>query len=863
MSLHVSWRGTGKAIDSRRVIRLHFGALLLVLCTIGCGHHKRSALPDVYQKAQLLYQQDESGQAFVLADRGAKRALGDKDQAYYWKFRLLKAEVLLAEGDEAPAAALIEGTIPPVAGQHELLAEQWLDRGVAQFLTSQISKSLDSYQHAIDLARVAGSQSLVTQIELSQGFAFGRAGEVERAEADFRDALNRSREEQDAYLEARALGNLGYIRISQARFDEAVDFLGRALPLFEKIGSRRFAARTLNNLGVCELDLGETEKALQFLKEANQDETSAPWWADQQVTLGRIGDVYDAYGDLTDALVYYQHALKIAKRTQDKFWIATWLYDLATVSMDRGDLAKAEVYNNQALALQQEMHNPVERFFPLLNVARLTVLRREPEEAERLYQSIISSAALQSGLRDPEIMMGARSGLAHLLVTMGYPRQAEAQWQKTLALIETNPTALTHAEHRMAYLSRLINFYQDYVDYLAARGRSTEALLVAESSRARLLSERLEERDPRTAPITIAQLQRLADKSHTIFLSYWLAPRRSFLWMIGPTGLQSFTLPPEDEIAQLVDVYGHQIDQLRDPLASGSSAGNLLYQHLLAPVLPFIPRGSTVAIVPDGPLYNLNFGTIPIPAPNPHYWIEDATIIVAPSLNALTTRFAPARHGLLSLLLIGNPVTVDPQSFPPLLNAKDEIGSIRCQFPSAVVVTGASAEPDAYRAARPERFSVIHFAAHAAANREDPLDSAIILSPHDGLFKLYARDVDRIPIRADLVTLSACQTAGARAYAGEGLVGFAWAFLRAGARHVIAGLWEVDDQSTAQLMAQLYAALGQGSDPATALRRAQLALLNSGNRFRKPYYWAPFELFADSLAAPGAKPVRLQANTVH
>jgi CHAT domain-containing protein/Tfp pilus assembly protein PilF len=850
MSLRVSSQGTGKAIDDGRLISLRFAPLVLALSTIACAHRERAALPRVYQKAQLLYQQDESQRALALADQGSKRALRDKDQGYYWKFRLLKAEVLLAEGDEAPAVALIEGTIPALSGQHELLAEQWLDRGVAEFSTSQFRKSLASYQHALDLAGRAGSQSLVTQIELSQGFAFGRAGEVERAEADFRDALNRSRQEQDAYLEARALGNLGYIRISQARFDEAVDFLGRALPLFEKIGSRRFAARTLNNLGVCELDLGETEKALQFLTRANQYETSAPWWADQQVTLGRIGDVYDAYGDRTDALMYYQRALKIAQRTQDKFWIANWLRDLATLSIEKGDLAKAEVYNNQALALQQEMHNPVERFYPLLDAARLAVLRREPEEAERLYQSIISSAAARSGLRDPEIIMGARSGLAHVLVTMGHPRQAEAQWQQTLALIESNPTALTHAEHRMAYLSRAINFYQDYVDFLAAGGRSREALLVAESSRARLLSERLEERDSRTAPMTVAQLQRLAGESHTIFLSYWLAPRRSFLWMIGPTGLQSFTLPPEDQIAQLVDVYGLQIDQLRDPLASGSSAGNSLYQHLLAPVLPFIPRGSTVAIVPDGPLYNLNFGTIPIPAPNPHYWIEDATIFVAPSLNALTTRFAPPRHGLPSLLLVGDPVSVDSQSFPPLLNAKDEIGSIRRQFPSAVVVTGASAEPDAYRAARPERFSVIHFAAHATANREDPLDSAIILSPHDGLFKLYARDVDRIPIRADLVTISACQTAGTRAYAGEGLVGFAWAFLRAGARHVVAGLWEVDDQSTAQLMAQLYAALRRGSDPTTALHRAQLGLLESRNRFRKPYYWAPFELFADSLAPP-------------
>ena len=90
---------------------------------------------------------------------------------------------------------------------------------------------------------------------------------------------------------------------------------------------------------------------------------------------------------------------------------------------------------------------------------------------------------------------------------------------------------------------------------------------------------------------------------------------------------------------------------------------------------------------------------------------------------------------------------------------------------------------------------------------------------------------------------------GTRAYSGEGLVGLSWAFLRAGAHNVIGALWEVSDASTPQLMDALYRELSQGKDPATALRDAKLKLLHSADSdsvFKKPFYWAPFQLYAGS-----------------
>ena len=118
---------------------------------------------------------------------------------------------------------------------------------------------------------------------------------------------------------------------------------------------------------------------------------------------------------------------------------------------------------------------------------------------------------------------------------------------------------------------------------------------------------------------------------------------------------------------------------------------------------------------------------------------------------------------------------------------------------------------------------MVHFTAHATANVESPLESAVVLSGPDTGLQAVRERCGGLPLDADLVTVSACRSAGERTYSGEGLVGFAWAFLRAGARRVIAGLWDVDDRSTARLMDELYGGLQAGQTPARSLRNAKLA----------------------------------------
>jgi CHAT domain-containing protein len=165
------------------------------------------------------------------------------------------------------------------------------------------------------------------------------------------------------------------------------------------------------------------------------------------------------------------------------------------------------------------------------------------------------------------------------------------------------------------------------------------------------------------------------------------------------------------------------------------------------------------------------------------------------------------------------------------------------------VLEGKQATAKAYLSSHPERFFYVHFVTHGTASVSHPLESAVILSTDGDSYKLYARDIVQHSLNAELVTISACNGAGLQSYSGEGLVGLSWAFARAGAHNVIGALWEVSDASTPQLMDSLYSGLTKGKDPATALRDAKLAMLHSadaGSVFRKPFYWAPFQVYAGS-----------------
>jgi CHAT domain-containing protein/Tfp pilus assembly protein PilF len=828
--------------------------LALVLALAGCTGGRLEEPDHVYAAAQRELRLGKRDSALAEAEKGLAHFGSQPGTYWHWRFFLLKSDILAGGGKAAEVLRLLDGKLPSGPSSAELTARLRMTQGWARYLQGGYTESRIALEEAHRLAEMAGSPLLLASVQNRIGVVLEGQADPAGAAASFRGALENARGAGDRYLEAIVLGNLGWGLLERFRYDEAIPLLENAQSIAKAEGYLGESAANLQRLGVCYNGLGDYDRALAVLSRAESIFTQL---ADRYRLSGCVGDMGNTHyfqGNLPAAISCYRRALDLAKQENDAAMIPVWLDNLSLISIEAGDVKAAEDLNQQALDIMRKSPDRFNRFWPVLNSARIAEAKNQPAEADRLFREVIREAA-SADAANPLVEANARLG--SLYVRTGQWRMAQTQLKSLSAAIDKSRARLSSDDWKLTFQSSVIPFYEDYVDLLMNQGRAEMALEVAESCRARVLAEKLGGTQT-TAPRESADsFQANARAEGAVVFAYWLAPKQSFLWVVTAAKVTPFKLPPAKEIERLVEAYTNVILNLEDARSTSNPAGRRLFEVLVAPARHLIPSGANVVVVPDGALHHLNLEALLSSGPQPKYWMEEARIAVAPSLALLRPDGARSGRPPSALLLIGNPRSPG-REYPPLPDAGTEVRNIQRRFAgtASVVLTGEDANPGAYIAARPNRFSLIHFSAHAVANYESPLDSAVILSPKGDSFKLYARVVTEAPLQAELVTISACKSAAARSYSGEGLVGFSWAFLRAGARNVIAGLWDVNDRSTAVLMSRLYEEIAKGRSPAEALRNAKLAML-ADPVYRKPYYWAPFELFTRGAAF---RPVRVSGS---
>lgn len=769
----------------------------------------------------------------------AEAALGQVQPGSEWCFRLrlLRVEILIEQREFKQAEESLDFQLPSAPQWSSEWARYRICQANIEYRKGHSKEALARLAEARTLAAARHAATLLEDIDLLRAKVALQQKQVAAADAGLHRVLAEAVRLKDPYTQMKAKGNIGYILLKSYRYEEAIPWFREALTMSRNLKAADDEARSLMNLGWCYYRLGDLDKAQRYQQDAEAGFARTGNQLDGNNSLGNIASTFYSRQEYGQAAKLYKQALDIATKLDDRESRAYWLNNLAKVSAKTGDWTAAEQYNSEASALGVDLHS-----YSMANAGYIAAGKKNYARAEQLFRSVIE------GSKDPVPLLDAHAGLAHVLADQGKNRAAEAEYKATDAALEHSRVMLSSDDDKLNYFSSLIEFYHDYVDYMMSRGRVSEALEIAESSRARTLADRLSLAHIHRGPGTPASFREFAARYGCVLLSYWLGPSRSYLWVITASRVAALPLPPEKDVRPLVEAYDAFLQHNRDPLSAGHPAGRKLYDTLIAPAKPLLPKNARIVLAPDGPLYALNFETLPVFDGTPHYWIEDARIAITPSL-ALLSPAADARvPARKSLLLIGNPVSPIPQ-YPALEFAGQEMARIEKSMAGfrQVVREGPQAAPKAYRQADPRQFAYIHFVAHAVAYAEEPLDSAVILSPGGSDYKLRAREVIDVPIDASLVTISACRSAGARTYAGEGLVGLAWAFLEAGAQNVIAGLWDVDDRSTAELASHLYAGLAHNADPADALRAAKLELLHARGVSRRPYYWAPFELFTRQI----------------
>ncbi len=371
------------------------------------------------------------------------------------------------------------------------------------------------------------------------------------------------------------------------------------------------------------------------------------------------------------------------------------------------------------------------------------------------------------------------------------------------------------------------------------------------------------------SPIALTAAERSLKPDEAI-LEYVLADPASYCLVITRTKSAIIKLPAgRKQIQELTSAFLNAV-QAGKPATNQAQP---LYAWLIA-LLPAEVQKPRIIIVPDGRLHVLPFECLQ--DASGHYLIESRVISYAPSATTLyylkaAQRTRPAKLALLGLGGVeyqtgnmpfmnttGHRITravsrgifdltgVHLNNLPASRSEVTGVSQALGRQDSVLLVGGAATET-AFKREPLGDFKIIYLAVHAAATPKYPERSALLLgrdpkSSDDGL--LQVREIVNLPLNADLVTLSACDTGKGKLEGEEGEISLVQAFLVAGARSVVAALWNVDDASTATLMVRFYTYLAKGEDKAAALRDAKLDLLRSLTD-NAPAYWAGFTLTGD------------------
>ena len=760
---------------------------------------------------------------------------------------MLEATAKVPQGGYMEALRLLGADLPPPLAGGDLEIQQRMLRAISEARLGQLEIADRELRRAKTVCDLTHSRLKAELLSIS-GMVALQHGETEAADSMFHDGLELARKEQDKYLLSVIQLNLSLSALQKERYDEALDWSRDSAEVARSINAELILEKDLANAGWAYYKLGDPERALTNFQQAEVQAARCGATMDRIRRLHNAGLAQYQLHNRKEAEAYYQRALDLAQSVQSLDDILDTNTDLAFLLLESGELKLAKEKCDAALRIAAKMGDKSDLDEPMFVQALLAVKAGNRKTADDLLTKLeLASADF------PSLRWKVQDELAKLYAEDGELVRADEGFRKSINTFEEQRSTLENEESKLPFFTNASQVYGDYAEYLVNHGRPDEALKLIDLGRARTLLEGLgiAKKESRSMLRDNLDPRNLAHRLGGPILSYWLGPNESYLWAISSKQIRLFKLPNEAEISQRVRRYQANVERSNDFLSIDSESGRKLYESLIEPAQPMIPKGSKVFIIADGSLNQLNFETLLVPEPTLHYWIEDAVVVNASSIRMLA---AFVRHSRAKtpggLLLIGDAIPPDA-TFQELPNASREAAAVEKYFPpdQREVFTREKAVPSAYLDSHPERYAYIHFVAHGTASRMTPLESAVILSRTPGdpdKFKLYARDIKRYPLRAELVTIAACYGSGARAYAGEGLVGLAWAFLRAGSHYVAGALWAVSDSSTPQLMDQMYAAMQRGNTPDIAMREAKLSLLHSQGTFRKPRYWGSFQMYAGS-----------------
>ena len=516
------------------------GALIACLALVSCA---RTSPEEAYRRAWASYAAGDLTVAARAATEGAARWRQDRNSPWFWQFRLLEAEILAAQANRKQAAALLEDPVPPAPELAQLEVRRLID------LASLGSQPRARTAELIERARAAvRDPELAIRLDLVEGVAAINQRRLEESHAAFRRAADAAARQGNLYWQAQALSNLSVSAKALQQYEESIDVGLKALAAAEQAGARRVAALAHGNLGSSYAYLGDFPSANDHQRKAIRIFEAMGARSNLMIALGELGLMFDRQEDPEQAISHYQRAYAIARELHMDRDAARHAENLSTTLIKSRRWDEAEEWNRRAAETAASMGARDMRPYLERNRAWIAYGRGRPEEA-----AAICRALLRENPDQPGIVWAVHALLGQIDSEAGRFPQAVASFEKALGIIEGTRSDLLNSHYRITILSRLIPFYRDYVETLARRNDDARALRVVESSRARVLSERLG-RDLGVQRFPgVARLRRFAAANRAALLAFWLAPRASYAWLATAEGVRRFPLPPAAEIEKLVD----------------------------------------------------------------------------------------------------------------------------------------------------------------------------------------------------------------------------------------------------------------------------------------------------------------------
>ncbi len=733
-----------------------------------------------------------------------------------------------------------------------LKEDDWASRasgelGVLAFLHGDSATAMIKVGGALKHAEQA--HDIGAQIRYLTLMANGLAefGETDQALKMFDKAIAVAGSQRELGMPMMALTGKATTLVAMNRATEADELLEQALSLARSHGNLGYQAELQMELGKLAAKTGHRQKAIFHLKEAAQLATKTKGLRLLAQTDYELAALYNEQHDDHRAARALQQGIFASRQTGDRYYLPRYLGRYAAFEAAHGRVSHSEALFDEATDIVNGMLANVSSssaesdLVSAMNDIYLGHFRVEAERGntEKAFQIVeqARARALSDFLRRRP----------YLKATNEVPEA-----EKRISELQIQLWKNQSSSDRKRLLDEIFDAERQFGPEQARTYQRWMQVQAHQPSMQRVLS---------------------AIRGDEAIVEFVTATPASYAFVVTHQKLTLHRLAPRTEIDEAAKNHLDVINARR----STQETGKRLYSLLLKPLNSRI-ESPRLIVVRDGTLYQIPFESLI--DETGQMLLEGKIITYAPSLYVLALLREQERRrdegGLLfavssSSKSIGAQQPEMPASsatfreasvfnrtginLSSLTAANDEVQDIATVFGAASSIL-LDADEATFKKANLSKFQMIHLAVHGLVDTKDPGRSMLIFRPdpasgEDGF--LQAREIALLPLRADLVTLAACETAAGRVNGEEGIASLVRPFLIAGARSVLANLWETDDQFSRGLMVEFYSRLAKREDQATALTEAKRSMIQKFGDQAPPYLWAGFVIEGDANEPIGTR----------